>query len=202
MKELYTKEDLISTFKNRFENRHIIYDDIYLDTVLIAKIIKKDPYLSEEYENWVRSLGERSIFITCEGDIQLSRIDRLWINLFEVYILKGKKQCNVLSPGSLKKPLRINSIEDVELQFTYEVKSRIKEKRKYLIALPDLTVVLNEVCGDMPLKTTYESTEAIKKRLLGIDETKELLDKMRYELFQDLKLIFDDIPIFWGKRNI
>ena len=41
MKDFYTKEELISTFKNRFENRHVIYDDIYLDSVLISKIIKK-----------------------------------------------------------------------------------------------------------------------------------------------------------------
>lgn len=200
MKDWYTKEELLSTFKNRFESRHVIYDDIYLDSVLIAKIIKNDPYVNEEYENWVRSLGERSMFITEYGNIQLSEIERLWINLFEVYILKGKMECNVLSPGSLEKPLRVNSIEDVELQITDEVKSRIKKKRKDLIALPDLTIILNEVCGEMPRKTTYESTEAIKTKILGIDETKELLERMSYELFLDLKLIFDDMPIYWGKR--
>lgn len=74
--------------------------------------------MNEEYENWVRSLGERSMFITEYGNIQLSEIERLWINLFELYILKGKKECNVLSPGSLEKPLKVNSIEDVELQIT------------------------------------------------------------------------------------
>ena len=200
MKDFYTKEELLSIFKNRFESRHVIYDDIYLDSVLIAKIIKNDPYVSEEYEEWVRSLGERSIFITKCGNIQLSEIERLWINLFEVYILKGKKECNVLSPGSLEKPLWVNSIEDVELQITDDVKSHIKKKRKDLVALPDLTIVLNEVCGEMPRKTTYKNTEEIKNKLLGIDETKELLDRMSYELFLDLKLIFDDMPIYWGKR--
>lgn len=69
-----------------------------------------------------------------------------------------------------------------------------------MIALPDLTIILNEVCGEMPRKTTYVSTEAIKTKILGIDETKELLERMSYELFLDLKLIFDDMPIYWGKR--
>ena len=200
MKDFYTKEELISTFKNRFENRHVIYDDIYLDSVLISKIIKNDPFVSEEYEDWIRCLGERSMFITGDGNIELSEIDRLWINLFEVYILKGRKEYKVLSPGSLEKPLRVNSIEDVELQITDDVKSHIKKKRKDLVALPDLTIVLKEVCGEMPRNTTYKSTQEIKNKLWGIDETKELLDRMSYELFLDLKLIFDDMPIYWGKR--
>ena len=101
------------------------------------------------------------MFITGDGNIELSEIDRLWINLFEVYILKGRKEYNVLSPGSLEKPLRVNSIEDVELQITDDVKSHIKKKRKDLVALPDLTIVLNEVCGEMSRNTTYKSTEEI-----------------------------------------
>ncbi len=200
MKDWYTKEELYPIFMGRLSARHIIYDDIYLDTDLICDIIRDDSQVCAYYCEWLEDLCDRSMFKTQDGDVPFSNIERLWIELFNVYIQCGNKKYRVLSPRAEEKILWVNSIKDIELQITDDVVSQIKKKKNELIALPDLSNVINEVCGDKPRKTTYESTKAIKDAILGNDETEELLHRMGYELILDMQKIFEEVPIYWGKR--
>lgn len=200
MEENYDQEALFIRFKNRLESRRIISGDIHLDTDLISSIIKANPDLKEEYNNWLHNLCSNSRFVTVKGDILFSDIKLLWIDFFQVYVKHRKNKYRLLSPGPEAKLIKVKSIEELELQITEDVMSVVKKKWNNFLALPDLIVIINEVCRDIPRNTTYESTRAIKEAIMGNDETEELLHRMGYELFLDLQKIFEEVPIYWGKK--
>ena len=192
----YYLDRLYSKFIDRLESRPIITEDYYFDTRLLSDIFKSEESLQARYNELMELLFKYSKFKTSEGKFSVLHINSLEID--EVVKITDKNNEIHIVLNKQDEPINANSIEDLQLHITKDIKQNIRAKWNQLTAVPDLMVIIREVCPEVKCNTTYTNLKKIRESILNCLETRELLEKMGPELLNDFRLITQDIKIYWN----
>ncbi|MDE6237768.1 MAG: hypothetical protein K2J23_02565 [Muribaculaceae bacterium] len=191
----YYLDHLYSKFIDRLESRPIITEDYYFDTRLLSDIFKSEESLQARYNELMELLFKYSKFKTSEGNFSVLHINSLEID--EVVKITDKNNEIHIVLNKQDEPINANSIEDIQLHITKDIKQNIRAKWNQLTAVPDLMVIIREVCPGVKCNTTYCNLKQIRESILDCLEARQLLQKMRFELLNDFRLITQDIEIYW-----
>ncbi|MCH5346978.1 MAG: hypothetical protein J1E63_07700 [Muribaculaceae bacterium] len=184
----------------------VVYIGACINWVFNAKQGRVSKQMQKEYSDFFRSVAERILFQTPAGIIG---IDDVW----KMIITPSTKSVRIVTtdyrllplctPGDSSIKLEATDIRDVEIHLSEKMNEVLITRKDELKALPDMLIVFRHLLdsSDIEINTNREVKEQLIKKMNQLEDDDDdytLLTSMASDLLDDLKLIYNDIVIYWG----
>ncbi|MCH5218388.1 MAG: hypothetical protein J1F07_07565 [Muribaculaceae bacterium] len=203
----YDPKDLIRIAIRRLQSKPVVSDGILFHAPFFKRFFTADRVgdeLQKEFTDLIKSKAEKIQFATPIGTLLVEDI-RVLIIIPEKKSVELWTTNNtlvpVVKPFNQSSRVKVGNISKLEIAFSEQAKQVIYNNKANFKALSDLIIVLSHLCPEVILNTSKDNTNLIFdkiKELPDSDEDLILLNKMVPDIIEDVRLIYDNLNLYWG----